>query len=111
MQFAMLTALLLPMMVVAQAQPSDSQALAAAPQADCAQPVPPPRIQPRSEDLDRFDKQLKAYRECVEQYVKTRGDEMKHDNALARANADAANAEVQKLNDFMKRLQDQATAQ
>lgn len=70
----------------------------------------PPRIRPRPEDLDRFDHQLAAYRECVEQYIKARSGEIKHDNALARANADAANAVVQKLNDLMKQIQDNATS-
>jgi hypothetical protein len=66
--------LLLPALAVAQ-QPAtiaDLPTNTEVPASTCTEPVPPPRIQPRPEDLDRFGHQLTKYRECVEQYVKAR---------------------------------------
>ena len=102
--FVAIAVLWLPLLAVAQAPDSNGASGDGVPPSPCIQPVPPPRVQPRSEDLDRFSGELMLYRKCVEVYVRDRSDEMKRHNALARANADAANVAVQKLNDFISKL-------
>lgn len=73
------------------------------PAAGCVEPPLPP-ARPRTEELDRFGQQLADYRRCVEQYVQARSVAVKQHNALARANAEAANAAVQRLTGLMTRL-------
>lgn len=108
--FAPIVVLWLPLLAIAQTPDSSGVSSESVPLPACTQPVLPPRIQPRSEDLDRFGRELFGYRKCVEAYVKDRSDDMRRENALARANADAANAAVQRLNDLMKQIQNNASS-
>lgn len=77
---------------------------AAVPPLNCLQPVPPPRIQPDPQQVERFHQQMPNYEHCVQDYVAQRNATAKTYNGIAMQHIEAANAAVGQYNAFMMKL-------
>jgi hypothetical protein len=67
------------------------------PKSTCTQPEPAPRLNPKKAQVDRFNREYKAYVACVQAYVAER-------NAAAKAHLEAGNALVKESNDLANKL-------
>ncbi len=69
---------------------------------DCQKPTLPPKIEPTSAQVKRFNAEYAKYKPCVMGYVDRRQKDAKQYNALAQAHQDAANAAIHDYNEFAK---------
>ncbi|HEU0197902.1 MAG TPA: hypothetical protein VFQ88_11920 [Nevskiaceae bacterium] len=91
-------ALLLPALASAASPP--------VPALDCVQPTPPPVHGASAPQIVAYNQALPKYRACIQAYVKARGEDMKHYEALAQASSKAATDAVTSFNAFVKSVND-----
>src|SRR3954468_740048 len=100
----------------ALATPSFAQAPAAAPadipKASCGTPpaLPGEKMMEDSSIRRRFEREIKAYGDCVKAYVAERQAAANALQAQAKAHADAANAAILEYNALMKKINEQASS-
>ena len=86
--------------VYAQDAASANAADTPVPAMACTVPVLPPRVEPSQDQIDHYNRQLPAYKQCVQDYIAQRQQAIQLYNALAKKNADAAEKAVQDFNQF-----------
>lgn len=83
---------------------TSTAAVPGVPANDCAKPTPLSDV-PSQPEVKKFNAQAKVYQTCVQAYVNARRDDLNKYEALAKANAAAANAAIKDFNAFVKALQ------
>jgi hypothetical protein len=77
---------------------------ATVPKMDCVQPKIPQRFSVAPDDVRHFEKQVEAYRDCVNKFVEQRQAQAQKADAIAKAEADSGNAAVKEINDYFAQV-------
>jgi len=99
------------LLIAASAQAQDAAPANAAegsvPDMSCTAPALPPRVEPAQDQIDRYNRQLPVYKQCVQDYVEQRKQAVNRYNALARQNADAGAKAIDAFNQFNAKARQQ----